>query len=169
MLADGSPYSHLLEDNIFNLGFFYEEGDDGFKVKDSNNQMTNLGKLSHQRWKSGISALHFLFPSHHQASNTRTAEGPQNLCYPNGLVLVVPFQGSENTLKDMISNSLMHTLYSVAWLPFPCSLRQGIESEPVLDKKSLQAARCLNLLIFTQQFLEAKPSPVMIVRCALRS
>jgi hypothetical protein len=76
MLADGSPYSHLLDDNIFNSGFFYEEGDDGFKVKDSNNQMTNLGKLSHQRWKSGILALHFLFPSHHQASNARTTEGP---------------------------------------------------------------------------------------------
>jgi hypothetical protein len=44
-LVDGSPCSHLLEDNIFNLGFFYEGGDDGFKVKDSNNQMTNLGKL----------------------------------------------------------------------------------------------------------------------------
>ena len=76
VLGNQSPYSHLLEDSIFNLGFFYEEGTEDFRKQDTNGKLTNLGKLSLKRWKSGITAIHFLFPSRHQASNTRTAEGP---------------------------------------------------------------------------------------------
>ena len=58
------------------MGFVYEESDADFKKADNNGQLTNLGMLSLQRWKKGISVVHFLFPSKKQASNTRTAEGP---------------------------------------------------------------------------------------------
>ena len=59
-----------------NLGFIYEEGNEDFAKKDSNGKLTNLGILSLERWESGILAIHFVFPSKKQASNTRTAEGP---------------------------------------------------------------------------------------------
>jgi hypothetical protein len=76
VLQSPSQYSHLLLDSIFNLGFVYEEGDDNFRRDDTNGQLTHLGILSQQRWKSGITTIHFIFPSESQASNTRTAEGP---------------------------------------------------------------------------------------------
>ena len=76
VLGGSSRYGHLLEDTIFNLGFFYEEGNDDFSKNDTNGKLTNLGSLNLQRWKSGITAIHFVFPSDKQASNTRTAEGP---------------------------------------------------------------------------------------------
>jgi hypothetical protein len=63
--------------HIYNLGFVYEEGGDvDFRKADAKGRLTNLGKLSLQRWESGISAIHFLFPSQKQADNVRTAEGP---------------------------------------------------------------------------------------------
>jgi hypothetical protein len=58
------------------LGFVYEEGDADFRKSDANGRLTNLGKLSLERWESGILAIHFLFPSEKQAINARTAEGP---------------------------------------------------------------------------------------------
>jgi hypothetical protein len=58
------------------LGFVYEVGGIDFRKADANGRLTNLGKLSLQRWVSGISAIHFLFPSQKQASNVRTAKGP---------------------------------------------------------------------------------------------
>jgi hypothetical protein len=69
-------YCHLLDETIFNLGFVYEEGDSDFTKKDTNGKLTNLGILNLHRWSSGISVIHFVFPSKQQASNTRTAEGP---------------------------------------------------------------------------------------------
>jgi hypothetical protein len=45
------------------LGFVYEEGDADFRKADANGLLTNLGKLSLERWESGILAIHFLFPS----------------------------------------------------------------------------------------------------------
>jgi hypothetical protein len=44
------------------LGFVYEEGDEDFKKDDINGKLTNLGILSLQCWKSGILAVHFVFP-----------------------------------------------------------------------------------------------------------
>ncbi len=76
VLQKKSPFQHLLEDSIFNLGFVYEEGNTDFKAGDSNGELTGLGELSLQRWKCGITTIHFLFPSEKQASNTRTANGP---------------------------------------------------------------------------------------------
>jgi hypothetical protein len=58
------------------LGFVYEEGDADFRKTDANGRLTNLGKLSLERWESGILAIHFLFLSKKQAINARTAEGP---------------------------------------------------------------------------------------------
>ena len=69
-------YCHLLEKTIYNLGFVYEEGNETFRKEDVNGKLTNLGILNPVRWRSGISVIHFLFPSDKQASNTRTAEGP---------------------------------------------------------------------------------------------
>jgi hypothetical protein len=69
-------FNHLLDESIFMLGFVYEEGDDNFRKDCANGRLTNVGKLSFQLWKSGISAVHFLFLSKKQASNARMAEGP---------------------------------------------------------------------------------------------
>jgi hypothetical protein len=60
------------------LGFVYEEGDVDFRKADAHGHLTNLGKLSLQRWESGLSAVHFIFPSKKQASNVRTTEGPHH-------------------------------------------------------------------------------------------
>jgi hypothetical protein len=76
VLGSSSGYGHLVEDTIFNLGFVYEEGNDDFSKNDTNGKLTNLGILNLHRWRSGITAIHFVFPSDKQASNTRTAEGP---------------------------------------------------------------------------------------------
>jgi hypothetical protein len=71
-----SRFGSLLEESIYNLGSVYKEGDVDFRKADAKGRLTNLGKLSLHRWESGISAIHFLFPSQKQASNVRTAEGP---------------------------------------------------------------------------------------------
>jgi hypothetical protein len=76
VLQKKSPFQHLLEDSIFDLGFVYEEGNTDFKASDFNGALTGLGELSLQHWKCGITTIHFLFPSVKQASNTCTAEGP---------------------------------------------------------------------------------------------
>jgi hypothetical protein len=76
VLGDRSRFGSLLEESIYNLGFVYEEGDVDFRKADAHGRLTNLGKLSLQRWESGLSAIHFIFPSKKQASNVRTAEGP---------------------------------------------------------------------------------------------
>jgi hypothetical protein len=68
-------YRHLLDGTIHNLGFIYEEGDSNFTKKDTNRKLTNLGILNLHRWSSGISVIHFVFPSKQQANNTRTTEG----------------------------------------------------------------------------------------------
>jgi hypothetical protein len=76
LLGVRSRFGSLLEESIYNLGFVYEEGDVAFRKADAHGRLTNLGKLSLQRWESGLSAIHFIFPSKKQASSVRTAEGP---------------------------------------------------------------------------------------------
>jgi hypothetical protein len=76
VLGVRSRFGSLLEESIYNLGFVYEEGDVDFRKADAHGRLTNLGKLSLQRWESGLSAIHFIFPSKKQASNVSTAEGP---------------------------------------------------------------------------------------------
>jgi hypothetical protein len=76
ILGVRSCFGSLLEESIHNLGFVYEEGDVDFRKADAHARLPNLGKLSLQRWESGLSAIYFIFPSKKQASNVRTAEGP---------------------------------------------------------------------------------------------
>jgi hypothetical protein len=76
VLCARSRFRSLLKESIYNLGFVYEEGGADFRKADANGHLTNLGKLTLERWESGILAIHFLFPSEKQAINARTAEGP---------------------------------------------------------------------------------------------
>ncbi len=61
---------------MLNRWFVYEEGDVDFRKADAKGRLTNLCKLSLERWESGILAIHFLFPSEQPAINDRTADGP---------------------------------------------------------------------------------------------
>ena len=76
MLCVCSLFGSLLKESIYNLWFVYEEGDADFRKADATGRLTNLRKLSLERWQSGVSAVHFLFPSEKQGSNVRTAKGP---------------------------------------------------------------------------------------------
>jgi hypothetical protein len=50
MVVDDPKHEHLFDTNsAFNLGFVFEEGNEEFASKDSNNRLTDLGCLSLNR------------------------------------------------------------------------------------------------------------------------
>jgi hypothetical protein len=97
VLGDRSRFGSLLKESIYNLGFVYEEGDVDFRKAGAHGRLTNLGKLSLQRWESGLSAIHFIFLFKKQASNVRTAEGPHYQATFHEFILAMQkYRGPDN-------------------------------------------------------------------------